>query len=626
MTNTNTERVESLGPAETIISALIKATDHMVHNRPGIVVSDNSNVVGTKWYPVTHKSEEGQDVVYRLDKVGAKSVRTRIGIRGEDGIVRSNGRVVGEYRKPGIYKEVASFLYRQVANVWDMDNEFVARWASWSMNQEYRDLKVVLAAFSMVQNRMGAPIREGGEILFYDDDYRDVGEAMCLVRSKGKDIDAKLLIRIGDVLRQDDIAAMNRELGFGISTRRPAMGRYNKVVEKWLRYRENNPRMLAGLIKSGQRKMIMTLAKRVGYKPQTEDFFKVLRWKQKQSEDGRRTMMIGVEVSEAESWVNLTERQICEKIMSDKPNFKRITGLLGTTTVGLTRAIMAAAIDGGCLSDADLIILTPTLEELGLLKVAAIKQRWETATLNATNQRAMNIARNVKSRETADVLKAGADAAVQKAVEEKVANLRLYVIVDKSASMDGAIEKAKQYLSMFIHGFPLDKIHVSIFNTVGRELRIRNRSSAGVTQAFMGHSASGGTNYAAGVSALANRKPAADEDAIMLFVGDQDPHASGGVRSNFASVVRASGINPVSFALIEVGRRQGRCVDTTATALGIPCVRIQEDTFQDPYAVQRVFTHLIESAPIGASSARAPRKTLIDTILETELLAKPAWA
>lgn len=625
MTDTNT-RVESLGPAETIINTLINSTDHMVHNRPGIVVTDNTNVVGTKWFPVTHKVEDDGNVVYRLDKVGGKSVRTRIGIRGADSIVRSSGRVVGEYRKPGIYKEVAAFLYRQVANVWDMDNEFVARWASWSLSQDYRDLKVVLAAFSMVQTRMGSPIREGGEILFYDDDYRDVGEAMCLVKLKGLDIDSKLLIRIGNVLRLEEVAAMNRELGFGQSTRKPATGRYNKVVEKWLRYRENNPRMLAGLVRTGQRKNVMTLAKRVGYKPQTEEFFKILRWKQKQSTDGRRTILIGAEVSEAMSWAGLSERQICEKIVAEKPDFKVISGLLGTTKIGLTRAVMAAAIEAGSLSDADLIQRAPTLEELGLLKVTAIKQRFETANLNAKNQRGTNVARNVKDRETIRMLQAGSDAAVQKVVEEKAKNLRLYVIVDKSASMDGAIEKAKEYLSMFIHGFPLDKIHVSIFNTVGRELKIRNRSSAGVTQAFMGHRASGGTNYAAGVSALASRKPNADEDAIMLFVGDQDPHASGGVRSNFASVVRASGLNPVSFALIEVGRTKGTCVDATAVALGIPCIRIEEDTFSDPYAVQRVFSHLIDSAPIGAAGVRAKRKTLIETILETDILSKPTWA
>jgi len=58
--NTETERLEALGPAEKIVQTLISGVDHMVHNRPGIVVQDRSSNIGVKWYPVTHKTEEGQ--------------------------------------------------------------------------------------------------------------------------------------------------------------------------------------------------------------------------------------------------------------------------------------------------------------------------------------------------------------------------------------------------------------------------------------------------------------------------------------------------------------------------------------------------------------------------------------
>lgn len=618
-------RVEALGPAEKIINTLVDNIDHMVHNRPGIVTQDRRVNVGVRWSPVTHKKEGGQSVVYRLDKVGNKTRRTRIGVKGDDNIVRANGRVVGEYRKPGIFPEVATYLYKKIAEIYEMDNEFVARWASWAMNQDHRDLKVVLAAFSLVQSRKGDPVRQDGKVLFFDEDYRDVGEAMCLIRRRGKDLDSKLLLRVGDVLRLPQIAQINRELGFGNSARNAAMGRYNKVVTKWLRYREQNPRMLTGLVRSGQRKNVMKLCQRVGFKPESPEFFKTLRWKQKQAEDGRRTMLIGEAVRAAETWAGLTEREICERIVREKIGLKRINGLLGTTNVGLTRAIMGAAIQAGSLSDADLIIMTPTLEELGLLKVPAIKNVWDAATLRAKNQRARNIARNVKNKEVVEALNAGADVALQKKVEDKVRNLRIYFVVDKSASMGGAIEKAKRYLSVIIQSFPLDKVHVSIFNTVGRMLRIRDRSAAGVAGAFHGHKAAGGTNYGAGVNAFRGLRPRADEDAIMIFVGDQ---ANGG-RQDFSNSVRQSGINPVAFGLINVVGsmgHQGNCVRLTAQSLNIPCLEINENTFDDPYAVGRTLSHLIDSVPVGAAGAVANRRTLIDKILETELLSKPAWA
>ena len=65
-----------------------------------------------------------------------------------------------------------------------MDNELAARWASWSFAQEHRDLKVALTALMLVQNRCGAPVLEDGAVLFCDDDYREIGEAMCLLRRR----------------------------------------------------------------------------------------------------------------------------------------------------------------------------------------------------------------------------------------------------------------------------------------------------------------------------------------------------------------------------------------------------------------------------------------------------------
>src|SRR5258706_14119081 len=56
---------EQLGPAERIIQTLLSYSDHMVHNRPGIVRADNRLEVGVRWEPVTHKEERGQKTVYQ---------------------------------------------------------------------------------------------------------------------------------------------------------------------------------------------------------------------------------------------------------------------------------------------------------------------------------------------------------------------------------------------------------------------------------------------------------------------------------------------------------------------------------------------------------------------------------
>jgi hypothetical protein len=395
---------EKLGPADKIIQSVLTYTDHLVHGRPGLVVKDGRTNIGVRWDFATYK-EEGdpkQKVVYRLTKDGKKTVRTRAGVLAADGKtvrvdVTPNSNEVGEWRTAGIFPEVAVWMYRQVAEIWKIDNEFAARWASYQFTQEHRDLKVILAAFMLVQSRKGVPIMENGKVSFYDEDFRDVGEAMMLIYKKDVSLNPKLILRIREVLEVPGVAEINRELGFGKSLREPVLGRWPKVAGKWIRYREENPKLLDGLMKSGFRSTVMTMCSRAGYRPESPAFFRTLRWKQQQAKDGRRQLAIGEAVKAAETWEGLTEEQICEKIVKEKPGYKRLVSLIPQKT-GLTRAIMAAAIEAGSLSHKDLIIATPTLEELGMLEIQDVKLRWDAAMRSANDMRAANIALRVKSK------------------------------------------------------------------------------------------------------------------------------------------------------------------------------------------------------------------------------------
>lgn len=628
------KRVEALGPAERTIQTLLTMTDHMVHNRPGLVTK-TAGGVGVQWTPCTWKlnKDTGEKVVFTLSKQGKKTVLTRVGIlREADNMVLDGTRIVGEYRLPSdrnkLFPEIAAHLYRQVADIFKADNEFVAHWASHAFVQENRDLKTVLAAFLLVQNRSGAPVMDEGKVLFYDEDYRDVGEAMFLVKGKGHaSMEPKLLERVGDLLALPEIAAINRELGFGNSGRNPAMGRYEKAVQKWLAYREANPKMLEGLVAGGMRNTVINLARRVHYKPTTPAFYEILRWKQKQADNGHRTLAIGADVKAAETWAGLTEQAICEKIVADKPGFKRIVGLL-PREVGLTAAVMAAAMTAGSLSDKDLLLLSETLETLGLTEIEPFKSRWKAALAKADDQRALHVAARVKTQAVKEALVDAADVATAKAFEKVTRGLRVYCMVDKSGSMAHAIQRAIQYLTKFLGGFPLDRLHVSVFNTAGTKITIKAPKAVAVEHAFKGHGADGGTIYGSGLQALAFDKPQPDEDVLFLFIGDQE----GEPAHQFAKTVRDSGFNPVAFGFLNVGRTQDGTVTGAARELGIPCFSLDENMFtsDDPYVVTRVFRDLIAATPVSKTAVRtvaAPvRVSLVEQILKTPLLTKPAWA
>lgn len=621
------QRREALGPAERIIQTLTTYTDHLYHGRPGIVTADARTHIGVRWEPVTHKEVDGKKTVYKLVKQGKKTQRVAIGTLWDDKTVRNEQRQkVAEYRHPGLYPEVAVWMYQQVADVWQLDNEFAAKWASYAFTQDHRDLKVVLAAFLLVQSRKGDPVVENGEVLFHDDDFRDVGEAMALIYGKGNaSLSPKLLLRIRDLLRLPGVAEINRKLGFGRSPRQPFMGRWDKAVTKWLAYREDNPQLLDGLVKAGFRRTVIRLAQIVGYKPQSPKFFEALRWRQVQASEGHRSIALGEEWGAAETWEGQTEEQICQRIVETKPSWKVIVGRV-PSSVGITRAIVAAAIEAGALSDKDLIIQTPTLEDLGLLEVQVFRERWERAVKKAEDQRAANIATRVKHKATAEKLNEAADTAVKKAVEEVTRGLRIYFMVDISSSMQGAIETAKGYISTFLGGFPPDRVHVSVFNTTGREVTIRHASKAGVEQAFRGIRAGGGTAYEAGFQPLLKYRPEADEDLLLFYIGDEEAH-------EFSPSVRVAGLDPVAIAFVKMQSpgwgHGGNAVQTTAASLGIPCLVVDEGTFSDPYAVPRTIRNLIAATPVGQAGQGAtprPRVTLVDTILNTELLTKPVWA
>jgi len=402
-------------------------------------------------------------------------------------------------------------------------------------------------------------------------------------------------------------------------------------VEKWLRFREENLPMLEGLVKAGFRTTVMKLARRVGYKPTSDKFFDVLRWKQVQSKDGRRQVAIGKKVKKAKTWEGMTEEQVCETIMATKPGWKLVIGLL-PKTVGMTRAVVAAAVEAGCMSDQDLIIMTPTLEELGLLKVKTVEKRWKAALEKAENQRAANIAKNVRTKEAKEGLQEAVDKATEKALAEVMKDIRVYCIIDKSGSMQGALERAQDYLTRFLGGFPMDRLHVSVFNTIGTEINIRAPKAAAVRQAFSGHTAGGGTSYAEGVRALTKHKPKEGEDSLIIFVGDEED----GNTHLLTQTIKASGINPVAFGLLKVkanGGGYGDIVTSSARELGIPCFNVDEQMFtsNDPYAITRMLRDLVASTPVGVGTTTGrwkeqPRKSLVQEILETALLQKPVWA
>lgn len=575
---TNTLPEAQLGPAERLLDLVLNTSAHLWHNRPGLDV-------GGVWHP------------------------------------RKGTKLRGAAVSPGLFVPAAAVLYGKLLDIYLLNPTLAAHFASYALTQtEWRDLKVACAALMLVQKHAGQPIKdERGEVAFHDDDLRQIGEAMLLFydRKSTKMMTPKSVLRVGELLETPAIAELNRAAGFGdpAATGAP-LGRWAKAAAKWIAFREKNPRMLSGLVKAGYKETIKKLARKVGYKPETQAFFEILGWKQKQSEGGHREVGLSdLKLEKRGKFDDLSEAEICEAVVEQKLSYKEVVGRL-PKDLGLTPAIMAALLPS--LSDRDLRVMTPTLEELGLMTDASIRARWEEAIQKSTDQRSLNVAKNVKNKELRDKLEEAADVAVKKAAEDANADdVHVMFLIDKSGSMQGAIEQSKEALSRILAGFSLDRVHIATFDTMGTVLKPKAASRAAVQHMLTGINASGGTMHSAAVQAIGRSGVVvpATSRLLVVIVGDE----AGEAGSTFAGSFASFGYKPGAFALlVNVSAVRGQTVRDAARTLGIGLAEIQIEQFDDPYQVPRVIRALLDTPALGP----AVRATAwVDKVMGTALLA-----
>ncbi len=569
------------GPAERLLELVLNGSAHLWHNRPGMDVNGI-------WQP----APRGKAIV---------ALRTK-------------------HVSPGLFVPAAVKLYRQLLDIHKLNTELMAHFASYALTQtDWRDLKVATCALMLVQNHAGLPVREdNGTVAFYDDDHRAIGEAMILhyERKSTRMLTPKAVLRVAQLLETPEIARLNREAGFGDpGSKKPPLGRWKRVAHKWLQAREKNLPMLQGLVKAGYKETLKKLARKAGYKPESQAFFEVLGWKQKQSTGGHRAVGLeGLQLIKHERFDGLSEAEICEWIDTERLSYKEAVGRL-PKDVGLTPAIMVALLPS--LSDRDLRMMTPTLEELGLLSEPTIRARWEKAVATATDQRALHIVKNVRSHELREKLEEASDNAARHAVAEATSEMdvRVMFLIDKSGSMEGAIEQSKEALTSILAGFPSDKLHIASFDTVGTVLKPKAPSRKAVEHMLRDIKASGGTVHAAAVHALhrGGAQVPAEAKLIVIVVGDE----AGEAGDQFARAFRECGYTPAAMALlVSVASARGNTVRTCAGQLRLPFSEVSVDQFADPYQVPRVLKALLD-APAAAGASQSG---WVERVMRTPLL------
>ncbi len=548
----------------------------------------------------------------------------RIGMAGPNGKWVARGRnKTATPIAPGLYEPAAVTLYRQVLDLYRMDPIYVGQLASFAMRElDWADLKVVLAAFLLVQPQ---------EIL------RDVGEAMVLIHAdktvpRERRLRPKDVLRIAKLLHAPGIVAINREAGFGSAGASNApLGRFRQVVTRWLLVRERNTQLLKGLVSAGYASTVRSLVRYGRYKPEQAAFFALVRYGQKQAESGHREMAIGVKLTTGDTWEGKTEKEIISIIQKGDLSYTVAVGKI-PSSVGVTRNILRALT--AKMSDQDLIIAAPALEESGLLDSdPMVQKRVHDATKMARSHRALTVAKNVRSEKVKDLLEGAAASANAKAVAEAVPDrpLRVMLLVDTSASQQGAIDRSKEIIPTLIAGLAPDRVHVAAFSSAGRIIHagvgpnVGEMSLKHVKAMLSALQSGGGTDQKTAVNVLAaagvRKQPG--EILILLVIGDESDYGDRD-GSLTAALLRNTGLLPDAVGLIfnQGNESRGQAVRGTASHLRVPFNDVAVEALKDTYQIPRVLRGLLD-APVVASATTQARFGLLERISAVPLLEPP---
>ncbi len=201
-----------MGPAEKLLDLVLNSSAHLWHNRPGLDVAG-------QWHPR----------------------------RGTSRAIAAHGTAV----RPGLFVPAAVSLYSQLLEIYQLNVDLMAHFASYALKEtDWRDLKVASAALMLVQTRSGQPVHDDdGTVAFHDDDYRVIGEAMLLHYEKKSPrmMTPKGVLRVAELLETADIAELNRIAGLRRPGGEEAAARpLEEAATKWLAHAREEPAAARG--------------------------------------------------------------------------------------------------------------------------------------------------------------------------------------------------------------------------------------------------------------------------------------------------------------------------------------------------------------------------------------------
>ena len=470
------------------------------------------------------------------------------------------------------------------AELAEKDPLFLAHFTSYIHRKlDSKDLKVISTFASSLSDADGTPFSPGSE--FSKPNWRIISQSAL------QNLDPKLVLRV--------LKLANTKQAFGS---KPIATHFSKqlrtAAKKYIKYREQNPKSLEGIKKSGLTDTFTALY-RIARTAPSKEAVQILEWKQKPNYPG----FCEITKSNLFDFSNLTDLQIAEKIQ--KENLKPIA-VLGALQNKISPVVAAAILEQSTGDQA--VILTEMFEQQGLLKNKEVKQLYENKLKTAKN--ALDRVDRIKAKldqETEEILKTVKADSRKKAVGTVG---KLFLHIDISGSMDQALGIAIDKGAIIAECVqnPQDNFYWGLFNDKGRVLPNPQTFTKDAFKALLyGVRAMGGTDCLALYEQA--RQLGCDTD---VYITDEQ-HTNGDIKTRIETF-RRKYPDPKQVVIVRIGHLYRGGLSEQLQQCGIPV------TILDP-------NQLTESALVTQAIKTAIKGTaaILEEIMSEPLLTLPKW-
>lgn len=501
------------------------------------------------------------------------------------------------YSKGKLQKDRLSGVLSIFIQLAEHDPYFLAHFASYAVkNLDSKDLKVIAAFANSLSDADGTPFITGKDSQgkpIYSPTYKKPNLRL-VSQAAVQEFDPKLVNRI------IEIANLKQSIG----SRREATHFANSLktaIRKWVRFREQNPKALEGMKKSGFAPTFKNIYRMMHMKP-SQEAAEILGWRQGSTKKGN---VEKIEKRNLIDFKGLTDIQIAQKIRDEKIP---VLGAMGALPDKISPVVAAAILEQASGNQA--VILRNLFDSQGLLKdkevMKVFKEKIQTA------KTALDRVEKLNTEVDEEVQKVLKTAKAEKRKTDVGDVGRVYVHIDISGSMSGAIEFAKNNGAIIAECInnPAENFFWGAFNTNGYSL---SKPQSFEKDAFMaslyGLNAGGGTNCLACYSDA--RKNNCDID---IYITDQE-HMGEPIDQLILKYDALGFSRPKAVVIVDFsnGRSNGSFKDRLER-VGIPVSIIKPQALTESALV----TQAIKTALKGATA-------VIDDIMNTPLLKLPEW-